>query len=50
MEDYSAWRRSLKGSRFKLIDVTVFNVISPGTEDVLGQVGIITSTIPLMTS
>jgi hypothetical protein len=44
-ENYSAWRTSLKGSRFKLIDVVVFNVISPGTEDVLGQVGIIRSQV-----
>ena len=40
VENYSGWRRSLKGSRFRLIDVLLFNVISPGTEDVLGQVGI----------
>ena len=31
------WRRSLKGTRFKLIDAVLFNVISPGAEDVLGQ-------------
>lgn len=36
--DYSGWRRSLKGTRFKLIDVLLWNVISPGSEDVLGQV------------
>ena len=36
--DYSGWRRSLKGTRFKLIDVLLWNVISPGSEDIIGQV------------
>ena len=36
--DYSGWRRSLAGTRFQLIDVLLWNVISPGSEDVLGQV------------
>ena len=36
--DYSGWRRSMKGTRFKLIDVLLWNVISPGSEDIIGQV------------
>ncbi len=36
--NYSGWRRGLKGTRFKLIDVLLWNVISPGSEEVLGQV------------
>ncbi len=38
MDEVTDWRRSLKGTRFKLIDAVLFNVISPGSEDVLGQV------------
>ena len=38
VDNVTGWRRSLKGSRFKLIDAILFNVISPGSEDVLGQV------------
>ena len=37
VDGVTGWRRSLKGSRFKLIDAILFNVISPGSEDVLGQ-------------
>ena len=37
VDEVSVWRR-LKGTRFKLIDAVLFNVISPGSEDVLGQV------------
>ena len=36
--NYSGWRRSLQGTRFKLLDVLLWNVISPGSEALLGQV------------
>ena len=38
VDEVTDWRRSLKGTRFKLIDAVLFNVISPGSENVLGQV------------
>ena len=38
IHDYTGWRRSLKGQRFQLLNVVLWNVISPGSPDILGQV------------